>query len=364
MSLRANISLQRHSGFKLDVDICIPDRGYTAIYGSSGSGKTTLLRCIAGLEPAGLQDEIVFNRQHWQAGTSLLPCYKRGIGFVFQDARLLPHLDVRGNLRYSLDRRHSDSGPNWDQVCQWLDLLPLLDKNVAQLSAGQQQRVAIGRALLSAPRMLLMDEPLASLDEISKNQVLSCLETLHHHLDIPVLYVSHDLTEVTQLADQLVILEKGQVMAEGPTLELCSQLQLGLSHEEQAAAILLGKVKAHDREYALSEIDVGGQSLTLAEIDIPVGEEIRVRIPARDVSIALNPPEQTSILNIIPSRIDAIEPSSEARILIRLQTGNQFFLSRLTRKSVDKLSLSVGDQVYAQIKSVALLSDRPAQKHV
>jgi molybdate transport system ATP-binding protein len=364
MSLHVNISLQRPSGFELDVDIHIPNRGYTAIYGASGSGKTTLLRCIAGLESAGAKDSIIFNHDVWHNQSQTLPCHQRGIGFVFQDARLMPHLDVSGNLKYALDRRHGNCGPNWNQVSQWLNLAPLLEKTVSQLSAGQQQRVAIGRALLSAPQLLIMDEPLASLDEISKNEILSSLEALHYHLDIPVLYVSHDLAEVTQLADQLIILEQGNVVSEGRTLELCSQLQLGVAHEEQAAAILVGTVKAHDDLYALSEIDIDGETLTLARVDIPLGENIRVRIPARDVSIALNRSEQSSILNIIPCRIDAIEPSTEARILIRLQTGNQFFLSRLTRKSVEKLALSVGDQVFAQIKSVALLSDRQADDHV
>lgn len=364
MALQVNISLQRPSGFTLDLDIRIPNRGYTAIYGASGSGKTTLLRCIAGLESAGSKDKIVFNQQNWHSQKNTLACHQRGIGFVFQDARLMPHLNVSDNLKYALDRRHSDDGPNWNQVCQWLSLDPLLNKNVSQLSAGQQQRVAIGRALLSAPQLLLMDEPLASLDEVSKNQILSSLEALHYHLDIPVLYVSHNLAEVTQLADQLIILEKGRVVAEGPTLNLCSQLQLGLSHEEQAAAILVGTVKAHDEQYALSEIDIGDETLTLTKVDIPPQENIRVRIPARDVSIALSRAQQSSILNIIPCTIDAIEPSTEARILIRLQTGNQFFLSRLTRKSAEKLALSVGDQVFAQIKSVALLSDRQADDHV
>jgi len=363
MSLKAIIKLTQNSGFDLEVDISIPSHGYTAIYGPSGSGKTTLLRCIAGLDSSEAGSVIQFKQQHWQRGENITPCHKRGIGFVFQDARLMPHLNVTGNLKYALKRRHSNTGPDWEHVCQWLDLFPLLNKASSELSAGQQQRVAIGRALLGSPQLLIMDEPLASLDQASKGQVLNYLETLHTHLDIPVLYVSHDLSEVTQLADQLVVLDQGKVSAQGTTLDLCSQLQLGLAHEEQAAAIMAGTVISHDNNYQLSEINIGGQSLTLSRVDMAPGDNIRVRIPARDVSIALQQPENSSILNIIPCRIDSIEPSADSRVLVRLQTGTQFFLSRLTRKSIDRLQLSINDNVYAQIKSVALLTDRPTEHH-
>ena len=362
-ALQATIRLQRPLGFSLAADFNVPETGYTAIYGASGSGKTTLLRCLAGLETGGHQSEIRFNGQVWQDQKNHMPCHQRGIGLVFQEPRLFPHLSVRGNLNYALKRRHNSHGPTWDQVCQWLDLNTLLDKPSNQLSGGQMQRVAIGRALLSAPQLLLMDEPLASLDQASKQQILSYLERLHQHLDIPVLYVSHDLSEVTRLADQLIVLKDGRIEAQGPTLELCSQLQLELTHEEQAAAILVGTVEQQDSQYQLSHITIEGESLSLSQVDAEPGQSLRIQIPARDVSIARSKAEDSSILNIIPCQVDEIEHNAGGKVLVRLRLGEQFFLSRLTRKSIDRLQLAKGDKVYAQIKSVALLNDQYQGNH-
>ena len=356
MNLMISLELQRQQ-FTLSLHTALNSKGITAIYGHSGAGKTTLLRWIAGLEQ-NTGGHLTFNNQIWQDENTHLPTRQRQLAYVFQDARLFPHLTVQGNLNFAYRRRFNNNGPSMAQACQWLELTPLLQQYPDQLSGGEQQRVAIARALLSSPQLILMDEPLASLDSHSKQRILRHLESLQLRLAIPIIYVSHDLEEVSRLANQLLLLENGQLSAQGPMLELSTRLDLSLSHQENAASIIEARIQQHDERYQLTELQIDGRlPLFLTKIGGDIGDSVRVRIPARDVSITLDSPQASSILNILPATIEEIEHSNEARTLICLKVAEHRLLVRLTQKSVDRLQLKPGQSVYAQIKTVALLSE-------
>jgi molybdate transport system ATP-binding protein len=356
-SLHVHIGLARSNDFQLRVDCDIPLQGVTAIYGPSGCGKTSLLYCLAGLLAPDDNSELLFADRVWQRGSQVLATHQRKLGFVFQDSQLFPHLSVSGNLAYAEKRQAGSAGPDRAQVCQWLQLDDLLARGIDQLSRGQQQRVAIARALLSGPDILLLDEPLANVDLASRTEILGHLERLQREIKVPMIYVSHDLEELARLADWLLIMESGRVTAQGPMLELCSQMELAIAHEEQAAAIVAATVSDREGQYGLSELNLEGQTMFVTAVASLPGSRIRLRIPARDVSICLQAPEKTSILNIFKAKITEIEDNTSPRQLIRLQIGQQFLLARLTRKSIVTLELGIGDTVYAQIKSVALLNE-------
>lgn len=355
--LTLNLRCEGDQGFWLQVDCRIPDRGVTAIYGPSGSGKSTLLDCIAGLRSANPEAEIRFRDQCWQRAEESVPPWQRRVGYVFQDARLFPHLSVDENLSFAAKRATAAPAVPRTTIIDWLDLESLLPRRPESLSAGQKQRVAIARALLGAPQLLLLDEPLANLDHQASAQCLGYLHRLAAELDLPILYVSHDIEEVSQLADYLLLLEEGKVTDQGSMLDLCSRLDSRLSHEEQAAAIVLGTISGHDPEYGLSHIDVEGQTLQVNHLEQATGTTRRLRIPARDVSVARTKPDDSSILNILPVRVAELENCSDARILLRLALGSQYLLARITRKSAQRLAIQPGDELYAQIKSAALLSE-------
>lgn len=344
-------------GFRLQLDCELPDRGVTAVYGPSGSGKSTLLDCIAGLRKPMPGSRIQFREERWQEAEQFTPPWRRAIGYVFQDARLFPHLSVQGNLEYAMARRARAGDITLDKVARWLELKPLLEQSPETLSAGQKQRVAIARALLSGPQLLLLDEPLANLDHAASQQCLGYLQRLGEELALPMVYVSHDIEEVSQLADHLLLLEQGRREDQGSLLTLCTRLDSRLSHEEQAAAIAIGTVREHDREYGLTRLDIEGQSLFVSLLPQPPGQLRRVRIPARDVSVCREHPKHSSILNILPVTLCEIESGTSPRVLLRLALGSQYLLARVTRKSVAELALQVGDHLFAQIKSAALLME-------
>ena len=355
--LSLQINCPGDEDFCLTLDCELPDTGVTAIYGPSGSGKSTLLDCIAGLRRPDLGSSIGFREQNWMTGEQFTPPWQRRVGYVFQDARLFPHLSVSRNLEFAAQRAGANTGPKADKVIDWLDLGPLLQRKPETLSAGQKQRVAIGRALLSAPQLLLLDEPLANLDSKASRQCLSYLQRLGQELDLPMLYVSHDIEEVSQLADYIALVDGGRLLDQGSLLSMSSRLDTRLSHEEQAAAILTGSIAGHDNEFQLTEITVEGQSLYVNHLEQDTGALRRIRIPARDVSICRQRPQDSSILNILPVSVSEIEQCGDARILLRLQLGSQHLLARITRKSATALELRLGDQLFAQIKSTALLTE-------
>ena len=356
-ALLLDIHCRGDDGFELRVGCTIPAAGVTAIYGPSGSGKSTLLDCIAGLRLPEPGSDIVFRDAPWTTDAQSLPTWRRGIGYVFQDARLFPHLDVAGNLTYAEQRAHGQAAATRAELVDWLGLSELLQRRPETLSAGQKQRVAICRALLNGPELLLLDEPLANLDHRARRECLSLLQQLADRLDLPMLYVTHDIEEVSTLADHILLLDRGKLVDQGSMLAMSSRLDNRLSHQEQAAAILLGEVSSQDDAFGLTEIRVEGQTLFVNHLDQTIGSRRRLRIPARDVSICRQRPDDSSILNILPVTISEIEDCSDARLLLRLALGEQHLLARITRKSAQRLGLAEGEQVFAQIKSVALLSE-------
>ena len=354
MALELSLTLTRGS-FSLQVDGRWPTRGVTALFGRSGTGKTTLLRCIAGLER--LQARVVFDGTVWQDATQFVPAHRRSIGYVFQEPSLFPHHDVRGNLEYGLRRRAAgERRVQLEEAVQLLGLEALLAHRPQELSGGQRQRVAIARALLASPRLLLMDEPLSSLDEISKAEILPRLERLRDALDIPILYVSHALAEVMRLADELVLLEGGHVRAAGPLQSLLTRADLPLEGFDQPGTVLEGVIAEHDPQFHLSYVLTSGGRLALSLRELPLGHHVRVRVDARDVSLALQPQQQTSISNVLPGTVlDLRAEQDPAQMLVRVQLGKDVLLARVTRRSAVQLGIAEGLAVYAQIKSVALM---------
>lgn len=357
--ISANIQLQRRSGFCVDVSLELQP-GVTALYGPSGAGKSTILKLIAGLERGNAQDRIDITSDGvvWSSGSSrFVPPHKRGVGYVPQHSTLFQHLSVRGNLAYAEKRSGGAANSYARQIHEWLELTPLLDRPTRQLSGGEAQRVAIGRALLTGSRCLLMDEPLGAVDRSARNRILPCLDRLHHELDATTIYVSHSLEEVNYLADRVYVLEHGQVRIAGSVLETSSSLELAKDEGESLASVLECIVKGHDEQYELTELAIGGHRLYLAAPGKPVGTRCRVRIAARDVSITLDKPGNTSILNIIPATIDDIYSDRGPSVLVRLAVDEQFIIARITRKSLATLALATSKRVYAQIKGVAFLKD-------
>lgn len=358
--VHTQLSLSR-SGFNLDVDFNLPGQGISALFGVSGSGKTTVLRCIAGLERAA-RGVVRINGDIWQQDKIFVPPHLRAVGYVFQEPSLFSHLDVRHNLEYAFKRRRTDAAHiGFDHAIHLLGIEQFLQRMPHQISGGQQQRVAIARALLTSPRLLLMDEPLASLDLNSKAEILPYLEQLHDELKIPVIYVSHAPAEVTRLADHLVLIEAGKVRAQGAINDLLTNSALPLAHLDEAGAVLHGKVLRQDENYHLTYVALSGTGITggmvaVSHKDLTLGHDVRVRILARDVSIALQPPQHSSITNVLPVRVMNICPAADAaQAIVQLDLGGQTLLSRITRRSVDMLNLQQDAIVYAQVKSVALM---------
>lgn len=344
------------SQFTLDVDFEIPGRGVTALFGKSGCGKTTLLRCMAGLNKP--HDGFMrINGAVWQDANTFVPPHQRAIGYVFQEASLFPHLNVRSNIEYGWKRTPlSQRRVDVEEIIALLGIESLLAQKTDTLSGGQRQRVAIARALLCSPQLLLLDEPLASLDLDSRAEILPYLEQLHDRLEIPMVYVSHAPAEIAQLADHLVLVENGRVAASGSINDILTHPDLSVAHQEEASAVIEGSVIGHDRDFHLTQIAVPGGQMSVALREFEVGHRVRVRILARDVSIALEKPQQTSITNVLPARIVTIKANeNSAQALLRLDLGGAIILARITRRSVALLDLKPDMIVYAQVKSVALM---------
>lgn len=350
-----------HPGFTLDVDLQVPGRGVSALFGHSGSGKTTVLRCVAGLERAA-SGYLQVNGDTWQdsANGIWLPAHQRPVGYVFQDANLFPHLSVRRNLEFGFKRiARAERRVPFEQAVELLGIEHLLERLPERLSGGERQRVGMARALLTSPRLLLMDEPLAALDLKRKGEVLPYLERLHDELDIPILYVSHAPDEVARLADHLVVLDEGRVTASGPLKETLIRSDLPLLFEDDAEAVIDGDVAAHDPHYDLLSIGLAGStaSLRLAHAPMPAGRSVRIKIKARDVSLSLEQARDSSVLNLLPVTVERwFELPNPAHCLVELQLGDQRIIARITRYSFDQLGIQVGQPLWAQVKSVSLLA--------
>jgi molybdate transport system ATP-binding protein len=347
--------------FMLDASLRVPATGVTAIFGPSGCGKTTIARCIAGLQH--LSDGFcAIDGDIWQDGKAFRPAHRRPVGYVFQEPSLFPHLSVRRNLLYGAPKAAATS-IGFDEVVELLGLTALLDRSPHHLSGGERQRVAIGRALLSQPKLLLMDEPLAALDRTTKDEILPFLERLHDRLSLPVLYISHDMAEIERFADHLVLMEHGRVVGAGPLHVLQSNPTLPLARSRDAAVSIDGIAEAYDERYSLLTLAIDGGRLHVPSPHIAIGARQRLRIAASDVSIVRTRPSESSILNILPARIIAQSPLGAGEITVVLALGSDgtgaSTLSRITRRSRDLLGLSEGMDVLVQIKGVSLVrSDR------
>jgi molybdate transport system ATP-binding protein len=356
MSIELNFELD-HPGFALRVALNLPGRGVTALFGPSGCGKTSILRCMAGLERA-TRGRLVVNGEVWQDERQFLATHQRALGYVFQEANLFAHLSVRANLDYGRARipREQRAG-DVDHLVGLLGIAHLLARKPASLSGGERQRVAIARALLTRPRLLLMDEPLAALDQARRNDFLPYLERLRDELDIPVVYVSHAADEVARLADHIVVLEAGSVVAAGPLREVLTRVELPVRLGEDAGAVLEGRVLEIDTVWHLARVEFAGGSLWVRDGGYAVGRAVRVRVLARDVSIALEPVSGTSIQNCLPATVVAMANESHpALALLRLDLGGVPLVARITRRSADRLGLVSGMAVWAQIKAVAVIA--------
>lgn len=357
MSIRARFQLDR-SEFRLDVDLDLPGRGVTALFGPSGSGKTTLLRCIAGLERAPGFLEV--NGEVWQDDSNRLfqPTHRRPLGYVFQEASLFPHLSARANLEYGMKRAPAaQRRVALDRVLDLLGIAHLLERKPHQLSGGERQRIAIGRALLTSPRILLMDEPLSALDTARKQEILPYLERLHGELDIPVLYVSHAPDEVARLADHIVVMDQGRAVAAGPLTETLARLDLPIHLGEDAGVVLDAVVTERDAQWQLARATFADDlGVWVRDGGHAVGQAVRVRILARDISLALTRHNGTSIQNILPGVVMELGSDTHpALALVKINVGGAALVARLTRRSAHDLNLTPGQLVYAQIKAVALI---------
>ena len=358
--IEATLRLPRGE-FVLDVDLRLPARGVSAIFGPSGCGKTTLLRCLAGLERAS-GARIVVGGRTWQDDTAgvFLPPHQRPVGLVFQDANLFAHLDVRGNIEFGWKRlRPERRRIAISDAIAWTGTDALLGRPVAGLSGGERQRVAMARAIAVSPDLLLMDEPLAALDAARKAEILPALERLATHAGIPIVYVSHAISEVARLADHVVLLEAGRQAAAGPVAELLARMDLPLPPGEDAGVVLSGVVGARDAAWHLARLDTAGAQFWTRDVGLAAGARIRLRVLARDVSLSLAPQAGSSILNQIAARVEAISDDVDpAQALVRLRADGDagvVLLARLTRRSVHALSLAPGQAIWAMVKSVALL---------
>jgi molybdate transport system ATP-binding protein len=345
----------QHDDFALDVDFDLPLRGIIGVFGASGAGKTSLLRCIAGLERPST-GKLVVAGDVWQDDASNVwrEVHERNVGYVFQEPRLFAHLDVRGNIEYGLRRRGHNGTPDIDHVVGLLGLERLLGRKPDQLSGGEAQRVAIARALLCAPKFVLMDEPLASLDQARKGEILPFLDRLHAESDVPVIYVSHNIDEVCRLCDHLVVMDMGRVVADGDLQSVLVRIDLPILAGEEAGSVIQGVVDAFDENDELTQLHCAGGDIWVPGRAGHEGATVRLRIRANDVSLCRTRPETSTILNIVPAVVDALESENGSSVLVRLAIGGDRVVARVTRRSIRELGLQEGDDIFAQIKSVAV----------
>jgi molybdate transport system ATP-binding protein len=344
-------------GFRLAASARLPLDGIMGLFGPSGHGKSTLLRVVAGLE-RGSRGRIALGGEVWQddAQGRFVEPHRRGVGYVFQDVRLFPHLSVRANLRFA-ERRAPAAGPGlaFDHIAEMLDLGPLLPRRPSTLSGGERQRVALGRALLTRPRLLLLDEPLSALDLRRKAEIIPYIERLRDELAVPIVYVTHSLDELSRLVRNVALMSEGRIVAVGPLQETMARLDLQpMTGRFEAGSVLEARVQGHDRRYALTLLEVAGQALRMPEIDAAPGATVRVRVRARDVAIALTRPEGVSIRNVMAGRIAAVEVEPGPFAEVAIDLGGPWLRARITRESVDELALAPGRSVFALVKSVAL----------
>lgn len=364
---RIRLQLARATGFRLEIDLQLPAQGISVLFGPSGSGKTTVLRCVAGLERAD-SAEIEIAGQCWQDTQRNLwvPTWQRPLGYVFQEASLFDHLNVQQNLDFGLqrvrERTAREAGVRArDQAVELLGIGHLLAQRPHELSGGERQRVAIARALALQPRLLLLDEPLSALDAPRRQDILPWLERLRDELQIPMLYVTHANEEMARLADTLVLMDQGRVAACGPTAEVLLRTDLPAMQGDQAGVLLHGRICERDTAWSLIRVEIQGASLWLRDTGGAVGKSVRVRVLARDVSVATELPRATSVQNLLPCTVQhlAADATQPGQVLVTLacagQTPGDTLLARITARAAHMLDLAPGLQVWAQVKAAALV---------
>ncbi|MCG8312138.1 MAG: molybdenum ABC transporter ATP-binding protein [Pseudomonadales bacterium] len=353
---RVGFHREAEAAFELDVCFDIPGRGVTAVFGASGSGKTTLLRCIAGLLHPD-SGRLQVNGDTWQSEQFCLPAYRRPYGYVFQEASLFPHLTAEQNLGFAMKRAQGDGDViQYPDAIALLGIRPLLNRYPHQLSGGERQRVAIARALLIKPRLLLMDEPLASLDQDRKQEILPYLEQIHQALSLPILYVSHAADEVARLADHILVMEKGKIVKSGSLNSVLTDIKNPMRIGEDTGVVLEGRIVAKDAAWSLNQVEFAGGSLWVRDMGEIINAQVRVRVLARDISLALAPHEDTSILNRFQGVvIEVVEDCHPAMVLVKTRVKDSIFIARTTARSFQQLGLGPGSPVWLQIKSVAII---------
>lgn len=351
---RCNIRLQR-ADFNVDADFVIPEKGVLGIFGHSGSGKTTLLRCLAGLEKE-VRGRIEVNGDVWLDEANTFSIQQRNIGYVFQEGRLFPHLSVAENLAYGTRRclacKAEDESMNREHLLELLNIGHLLKRNPFQLSGGEKQRVAIARALLKNPQMLLLDEPLASLDEKRKQEILPYLEKLHEELNIPMLYVSHNLDEMLRLCDHMLVMEQGQLVFNGSMHDALVSPESPLARVESAVAVLEGTVSKQEKTFDISTVHTTNGNRFQVPGLMAIGKRVRLIVFASDVSVTKQKASDTSILNIIEGRVSAVLDKKRGRVLLQIDCNGDVLLSLISEKSFQTLQLSPGAEVFIQLKAV------------
>ena len=342
--------------FRLDVELHLPGKGITAVFGESGSGKTTLLRCIAGLEKSAL-GIVKMKSEVWQEENLFLPTNLRHVGYVFQEPSLFPHLTVQGNMQFGVKRRGQIVDDNdFAEIVRLLDLGGLLSAYPSKLSGGEKQRAAIARAILTTPKLLLMDEPLAALDMNRKREFLPYLEAIRERLETPIIYVTHSMEEVARLSDSLVIMREGKAVSTGTLSEVLEDVNYPSLFGDEAGVVIEGVVIERDSGWHLIRAKFSGGELWLKDTGEELGKKIRIRVLARDVSLALEDFAETSIINRIKTRVAHVQSDTDAAMLmVTLVCGDTKIISRISKRSADSLNIEVGKEVWSQIKGVAIL---------
>lgn len=339
--------------FGLQVAFELPARGITGLFGPSGGGKTSVLRCLAGLEKDA-QGQVQIGTDVWQDSERgiFVPVHRREIGYVFQGAQLFPHLNVAGNIDYGRKRARRQSELSREHICELLGITALIDRQTGQLSGGERQRVAIARALLRGPRLLLMDEPLTGLDQESRRQILPFLDRLHAELNVPILYVTHSIDEITHLCDNLIVMRAGRVTHSGELDQLLSSPEI--FGEDECGVLLDATVERLDTSHQVTQVSFAGGTLLIPGKLGIAGDAVRLRVLARDVSISRQPATDSSILNHVPATVNSVTDTGGPHVQIELSIGPSRLLARISRLSLIELGLTSGTAVTAQIKGVAV----------
>ena len=353
--LSVNIT-KAFGSFRLETQFEVEEGSITAIFGKSGAGKTSTINAIAGLTRPDVGVIQIGNTTLFDQNLRInLPIYKRQIGYVFQDDRLFPHMTVRNNLIYGTPKnRDVANSLNLTDITVLLELAPLLERRPKTLSGGEKQRVAIGRALLSNPKLLLMDEPLASIDVQHRFEILPFIQRVREKTGITIIYVTHALEEVIFIADQIILLSEGQVTAQGTVEEIMSRLDLHpMTSRFDAGAVISATYSGYDREFDLGELSFDGGILRIAGLNAEIGTHLRAHIRARDVSLMLDKPKDTSVLNVFKGELIEIRHEEGPQLDLLINIGTPL-IARITRKSLNDLNLDIGSKVYAMIKAVAI----------